>query len=1073
MDFDMEEYDLEIIGDPIQYVEQVELPESTRFFTLDDQIQDYVNKRMPRHDISEHALRRLQREADRIRIAYKTYIQLLDSNYSLKGERRRKPTWIHPFIENPTYNTYDFTKWQTLFDKSKNTLPNYYTDVLKSLPKPYEPGEVTEESRVMTENIVGFTDERIRKLTTEDSKFLPSGEYRGLVDYVLTATSKNDDGTFAVIDKSVPNTGDLLRIKGYLKDDLPIDLPRAIPGVPFLDSSKAGIIPTLDELDRIYPSADMIVSHAVKKTDNPYTDALPYLKVWDVKLSEVPWSVWKVQFPQTHRLGESPPVKSINFPKYQLPKVGVQPFFNLLMNMRVKSLAVSPINPSEIQLPDSSPDQCLRTDTYEHFLASGIYREIKDKDGVVHNKCVPVEIIQKEISERYTKGKRPWNDLVKNDILKAARETSELLEDIKTEIVSQPEFENIPIRDSETRKKVLLILKDEERTDKDKASELMNKILANIPPESDTRKIYLDSEGTFLLCAHSLAILNGDYKENPQEFQREWATVIDGKYTCNHCGEKIGNNFVAVTEYDEDGHVVNQASALSKPKGRVVTLKTDIQSLPELQSIFVQIFPRSSAVVQLLFIILTTLQIIPSEDQLREVLEVTAKIQIALKGKISDASLAIAAGALIVQSNSLSARRAYKSKPVNLNGYPRDTDDINDSPIITNFLDILKDVGKVAGIQSHVKAALNTIKTATKIKAEVVPAVKSLLKNLKELESRIKEGRGIQAIEGIQATIVFPTEVVTKTLYEPSELTEKPSVKSTCDVVRPGLVLKAHKGVVLTASQTRLRKIEVPETSKILPTTLAERPRLAIRTESEIRRLVDRFKCPVSFENSIINRFIRDQTDYIKLTNLLTTLIENTSDDSRKLGKEITEDLRISTIQKSFESTYVRTLFYKFFKTIEDARKTNVLLPQLEQTFKKDIISTVLRKDPISALADEESLRAVERLNLVQRLRGMEDEQREVMGRLLQLGLEPGIITNEDRKRFAEQAVSRQADGERYNRHRGEIFGGDDEANIDNEDGLADLPDAGRYGGYGEMQRAEGEETDLANRNGMLAGGEF
>lgn len=1069
MDFDLEEYDLELIGDPIQYTEEIERPEATRFFTLDDQIQDYVNKRMPRHDISEHALKRLQRESDRIRLAYKTYIQLLDNNYSLKGKRRHKPSWVHPLIEKPNYNAYDImTKWKPLFDKARSNQPNYYTDIIKSLPKPYEPGE---NVRVMNENIIGFSEERISYLNSEDSRFLHTGEYRGLVDYVLTTTSKNDDGTFSVVEKSVSGTGDSLQIRGFLKDTLPAEIPRPMPGVPFLDSSKPGILITTDELDRIYPSIELIVSHAIAKTDNPYKDALPYLKLWDVNLSEIPWSVWKIQFPQTHRLGESPAIKSISFPdrKNQLPRIGVQSFFTLLMNMQVKSLAISPINPSEMQLPDSTPDQCLRTDTYEHFLSSGVYREIQDKDGTIHKKCVPVEIIQKEISERYTKNKRPWNDLVKNDILKSARETSELLEDTKTNIISQPEFDNIPIKDSETRKRIMLVLKDDERTDKDKANELMNKLLANIAPESDERKIYLDTDGSFLLCAHSLSILNGDYKTNPQEFQREWATIIEGKYTCNHCGEKIGNNFVAVTDYDEDGHAVTQSSALPKSKGRIMTLKTDLHSLPELQSKFVQMFPKKSAVIQLLFIILTTLQILPTEDQLKEVLDVTFTLYNKIQGKISDASIAIASAVLIVQSNSLSARRAYKSKPVNLNGYPRDTGDINDSPIIMNFIDILKDIGKVGGIESHVKIALSKVKDEEKIKKELTPTLSTLLKGNKKVAERIQTGRDVQAIEGVQATIVFPSEPVAKISYKPSDLVEKVSVKTICNVVRPSLILKAQKGPILSASPSKLRKIEVLETSKILETTLSERRRVVIYTESDIRRL-SKTKCPASFENSIINRFIRDEKDYVKLSNLLTSLIENTSSDSRKFGKEILENLRIANIQKTFESTLLKIFFYQFFNNINDAQKTEILLPQLEETFKRDIVSVVLRKDPISAIADEESLRAVERLNLVQRLRGMDDEQREVMGRLLQMGLEPGIITNEDRRQFANEAQTRQTT---YDRHRGELLGGDDEPNIDHEDGMPDLLDGGRYGGYGEMQRADGEETDFAGRNGMLAGGEF
>jgi len=67
---------------------------------------------------------------------------------------------------------------------------------------------------------------------------------------------------------------------------------------------------------------------------------------------------------------------------------------------------------------------------------------------------------------------------------------------------------------SALREDVLAILGDNQRTDSDKVKDLL-KLTKDMPVKG---RLYLDEEGKFLLCQHTIAILSGDLAKDRMEF---------------------------------------------------------------------------------------------------------------------------------------------------------------------------------------------------------------------------------------------------------------------------------------------------------------------------------------------------------------------------------------------------------------------------------------------------------------------------------------------------------------------------------------------------------------------------
>ena len=116
------------------FEEEIQRPEALRFYTLDEQLLDYVEKSMPEGKATRFQIQELHRERERFKDAY---LSSIDPNFELRPKRVQTiPSWIHPIHSDFKYTQYNFEdKWNPIMEERR--APNYYTRMLLALPKPY------------------------------------------------------------------------------------------------------------------------------------------------------------------------------------------------------------------------------------------------------------------------------------------------------------------------------------------------------------------------------------------------------------------------------------------------------------------------------------------------------------------------------------------------------------------------------------------------------------------------------------------------------------------------------------------------------------------------------------------------------------------------------------------------------------------------------------------------------------------------------------------------------------------------------------------------------------------------
>jgi hypothetical protein len=136
-----------------------------------------------------------------------------------------------------------------------------------------------------------------------------------LPEYLATRTVRHEDKTIEVVRIPIEGSQDTVEFTGYYLEKRPLDIPNPFPDHPFLKENVANMITTTAPLKDVVPSLDAILTHAVPSTQDPYQVATPYLKLYDVQLTDIPWNTWKSKFKPVDIINEVPPSEPIALPK--------------------------------------------------------------------------------------------------------------------------------------------------------------------------------------------------------------------------------------------------------------------------------------------------------------------------------------------------------------------------------------------------------------------------------------------------------------------------------------------------------------------------------------------------------------------------------------------------------------------------------------------------------------------------------------------------------------------------------------------------------------------------------------
>ena len=1009
MDVVFESSDLEII-ESFDFEEEVQRPEELRFFTLEEQLTDYFQKVLPkRNHVTKAEHYKIKNEVDRIRKIYEELVVLTDTDYRIDTERREiDVSWLISI-----YGGFDFEKYSyaerihPLHEPTARRTPNAYPVLLAALPRPYR-----------SEGTDGVPVTKRTELVNEEGK----ETIRALGNYVKTKRVLRDDGSVEVHDVPVSNTGDDIRRVGFFIGER-LSIPHPLADHPFLSSGSANKIMTSEPLKEVFPTIEAIMSHAVPVTTDPYVEGHKYLKVYDVHLSEIPWKSWKERFPPADTIQSQPPVLSIAFPnadevapsdklekvyaskwpKAMYPRMwlmGQEDAGKLVTKMLLSDAGdfglIAPDMMNErptIQLPESTPAECLQTETFEEFLASGVYRP----PGV----CAPTAFVTQERQEFINKGKKAWTETARTNIQKDYIALLKFYQ-MPKDSTSTAEYEKFKMQGtSEMRENIIVILKDDTLLPPDKSYNI--RLLTKEITPVDNK--FLDKDGILLICGHTLAQLDGEMVDR-FEFYNKWTTLYEGSRICKSCGEEINSdNYIAQEEYDDDGHLVVSHDVLADGHSEHPTFASSLSQLKN-------VFDLNNAGEAVLYLLLNRLQILPNESQLVPILGYIRKGSLVAKRLPGternrfEGLLGIAGIVTILQIHNpfLIPRRSFGNKVVRLSGFPRDTLDDNDTPVLNLILSDLKDI--LESFPTSFKEPLATIlrevsRNRKKVREDCIKFIKNAYAQFKPQFDSAKE-RSLTVAETVDVNrITLPLIIPSKAEFGPGER-HGAETFAECSGTKPRSTLTAK--MLPSVSQ------KFPEMWKTKPTSEAvyiQPEEVTVRymfpEKKEIEKGV-KIGFSKTLKLELIRKFVDSDTDGVALLSLLSRLLDILA-PLQFSPKKILEIRKFVENVNPFEnkSLFRDAVKGRIYELVDLIKSEGNLIEAVKTAMNRDLDMNMILLTKEDSEKQVEILRARERETLKERLRQLTDTEREVTKMLLDIGIAQYIVTNEDRRLFAKE----------------------------------------------------------------------
>lgn len=1037
--FNFESSEFQILED-IEFDEEIQRPSEIRFYTLEEQTVDAFEKMMPKQRITQYEIDKIRKEITRLKDLYSDFVEQTPEDYKLKpAEYQKQFDWVYPVYATGDRKEYDYGRsWVPLYENVN--VPNFYPRMISALPKPYDE----------TGGLV-YTSEKPVEFLDSDGH----SPMRTLPIFQITKTQYHEDRTFDVIRIGIPGSEDRLGLIGYYLTKRPLDVPNPLAEHPFLKGNESTFIETTEPLQDVAPSLDAVITHAIPTTTDPYGEAMPFLKLYNVQLQDIPWNLWKSKFPQPESVPGEIEQTPLEFPTPQTLKPsdniiqeykheyfpGVSPrlwlmqqedggelVIQMLLSQAIENGSVGTVPDLSVSnYPATSIDECLLSGlNFQDFTVRGILRRTGEKNYT----CIPLEFVKQERARLGYINRKPWKETTGFEILDTYRRRLRANQRVQTLSGKSAAESKTPARpESEKRKEILLVLNDRRRFAEDKVRDT-GELLKDA---TLTDKIYTDNTGEFVLCSHTLAVLAGDFKADKHKFYETWSAQDDGFRVCKYCGEQISSlDLVNQTEFDQDGYVINQTDVLEEKTAGIDHGFTN--ELQKLTPLFVLTHPSDTTILLLLSI----LHVLPNAQVLEPFIKMGrafANKQFGEKEndqvKKFKGIVGLAMTILVLQTHIplLVPRRSFGSRPVLLSGYPRDADTPADYSIIDSLMMVLRKTFEAfptsfkGPSQQLIRGILNKpseIKNAVKVLLD-----KTFLKD-KSVEAAMDKARAFvreappEEQPDTLIPIVFPPKELNKVQSFPKCVSERPifasdrqpTVVQKTVPLRNGIQASPMMQEVTYSPSTRDTPVEVPKA------TIQQRLRKKIATK---------FKVPTAYVTNI-------------------ALTSRIADMTRK-------QLPIRTVDPNQQADQLRDigqgLLYEALGNIE-----------IEPIRKRDPALYTLTADYFEEKAGVNKLRAQERLKFVQEMALRSDQEREIMGELLKIGIAPYIITIRDRESFAAQAetLRNDVDDMMLQEEQQEVGVGMAQDYYDQGDEHIQGVDAGNYGDYTAQPRNDGRD---------------
>lgn len=1056
----------------VEFDETVQRAERVRFYTLEEQLTDAYDKQLPRdRRPTSYELEILRRDNAYLKELYTENVVEGVETYTLNPGTRTdvRVDWVKPvyaFTGNDLFVSYNWSgSYAPLF--ANTSAPNFYTRMAQALPRPYPVAETL------------FPVTTPREFVNEEGK-LP---LRALPALTRTATSRGDDRSIRLVDVAMEGTADRLGLRGYFLEERPLDIPQPLQDHPFLSSRAPGFVDTTLPLTEAFPDMDAILTHGVPRTPHPYREGAPYLKLYDVRLSDIPWSLWKDRFPPAQVHEGSPVVAPIEWPTKEPSQIGesISAVYGtaypeniaerhwlmarpdaggvIANDLLKRSFALGSVASRAVPVPSADAldvldeDACRMDATrFDQFATQGILRVTPQ--GI---RCLPMELITQERAGAGHIGHLPYEESKGEELLKEYR--TRLAEYLWSITAGKPPvYEPLPPAKapSDLRAKVLAVYDDEGRFADDKRKD----IAVLLEGAHVSGKLYMDAEDRFVLCEHSLAILDGKLEEDRQTFYETWAVITDGARTCKHCGQEINRDVLSEqTEYTEDGFVIQRTARLTDLTG---AHHGDTHALSEELRRLKQAITTAGPVEDILYLLASLLQAVPDGAQTLTLLTPIRKIASAVAKKKGDnraeQSISLGAGGvavmiLLLQTHQpvLMPRRTFGPKPLVLSGYPRDEDTPASYSILNEMIGVIRRtfarapevysgdgrefvrlcVREPGRALKEVAVQLKFVVSDTK--SVEGQTIRTLLTEAKARHSAVRDAdvpssaivvRPFSKDLALGSFVRFPPcasgNVV---LYTPG----KPVSVSQKNVgLRPG-ILPSSRLRVLSRVSADVRVVPVAT-----PGTELSRRKQGAKKE---------FAKYIVKEQPIANLMLASYVRSVFAVGDDDALIPLTTSSA------VLRDESVALAGDTFAKTSVRPA------------------PEVATHLRDDVQMFCLTADISAARSNVSTLRARERVAYVERMAARTDEEREIIGTLIRLGIAPHIISNKDRQTWsgALESLTEPAPEDVPDEIERELV-------REGEDQEVDLPMGADEGAYGD-RHALPEGRDYA-QDFMLGDGE-
>lgn len=1052
LNFDKDEF--VVIEGGIEFEEPVQREERVRFYTKKEQEQDAFERIMPKGRSTLAQRTAARNEVLRYSDLYDEFVVVTENDYKLKeAEKTTSIPWVVPIysMEPPKYKYPDpDDEGGTRLQLDINRSVGYYPRMIRSLPIPY----------TSTDELV-YPIEAPTEFVDNEGKI----RIRALPDFQMVTTLVNSDKTIDIRKKVISNTGDKVSYLGYYLFPRGVPVPNQLPGHPFFEDAEPKAVLETAAFSDMFPDMEAIFEHGIPPTQDPYGEGSKFLKVYDVKLSSIPWSLWKSRFPPVPLENEPREPIDLAFPKNETPSIsdkiqeiygfehspGMSPrewlmrqvdggylIVKLLLSMSSESGNVEMIPGLELPIPayqKATVEECrLSGLSFQDYSVRGLLRrtwKIEKKDGkdvdVINLSCVPIEYIRQEQSRIGYSGRKAWKDSTEDEIKERYIRLLKKYVPIKDAEEKKEIGNRTPVKEeSKKRVEALAILKDEGRDRADKHRDIKSILEEGTIFSENT---YTDTAGLFVLCAHTLAILAGDLLENTKKFYDTWGVKDSGFYVCKVCGQHIDTvEFNTEDDFDDNGMVIRHAESLDVPRTDVVMPSTALELIRPL-------IDKNSVAHSVLFLIIGILQVEPVPAKMTMYLNAASVASEGLPtndaGKFVRGIIGLITAGVLLQTHDpiLVPRRSFGPRPLKLAGFPRDTDNTDGQTVFDSLMSAVRKTFEAypsAISDMYSVFVREVVKDSGKVRVVLLRTFADKFVKKQPEFMKILEEAKLRAPVATEVPEVLP-EVV--------RVPEKLGViRNYPDCMGSRAILGGVKLPKIRQEEAAL-KAGIQAASSLVDVVKSASQRTETRQieKREIQRLV---RMKDAIKGTFFEKTLGDSVQ----TNLA---IASRLADMFQIPKPIRE---IDPTQDPDElRDYARGLVYELVDMIKRS-------PALEREFDKRVKSDptlVTLSSNLSAQKEEvRRISATERMSVVKANSKMTDIERDVNTQLTRIGMGPILITLKHRDKFAGYTDEEEEEAEQ----------------IENEVGVGLVQNYGLDDGEGRANAAAGNYGDLPGR---------